>query len=52
MNDNKKKLERVWNLLQTIPVNGALVDTMHEIRLLVADVHSHLEEVKDDGVHE
>lgn len=52
MNENKAKLERVWNLLQTIPVNGAFVDTMHEIRLLVADVHSKLE-VKDDGaVHE
>lgn len=46
----KQKIQRAFELLERIPVAGALVDTMHEVRALLADVHNNMsEEVKADG---
>lgn len=46
-----EKVERAWQLLKRIPVCDVHVDEMHEIRLLLADVHCELKErEKQTGV--
>lgn len=39
---NEQKIKRAFDLLRTIPVVDIHVDTMHEVRLLLADVHKGL----------
>lgn len=44
----KEKLKRAFNLLSAIPVAGDLVDTMHEVRVLLADVHNTMPDQKKE----
>ena len=37
-----EKLEQAWKVLKQIPVCGAHVDEMYEVRLLLSDVHREL----------
>lgn len=37
-----EKLKKAFDLLCTIPVTGSHVDTMHHVRVLLADVHNQM----------
>lgn len=39
---SKEKLKKAFDLLCTIPVTGPHVDTMHHVRVLLADVHNQM----------
>lgn len=46
----KRKIERAFALLERIPVSGGSVDLMHEVRLILSEVHTDLrEQEKGDG---
>ena len=45
----KEKIKRAFELLQTIPVMGNHVDTMHEVRVLLAEVHNGIVEEETNG---
>lgn len=51
---DKQKIKKAFELLERIPVAGPLVDTMHTVRTLLAEVHNGMgeavsEEAKNDG---
>lgn len=46
---DKQKIQRAFELLESIPVAGPLVDTMHEVRALLAEVHNGMTEKKENN---
>lgn len=45
----KEKIKRAFELLRTIPVKDIHVDTMHEVRVLLAELHNSIVEEETES---